>query len=105
MRPLFNSMFPGRMTKGRKSYGYIPERKDNSNLTGNSSSNRSDDQRSMYPLSSRTAVLSANEIEIHGGREEEGTDNIIVGDTDIESGMGAEDGINVRKEFRIQHDG
>lgn len=108
MRPLFTSAFPDRMSKGRKSYGYIPERKDNSNLTGNSNSNRSDDQQSMYPLASRTNVPSANEVDIRGGRgSDEGKGNVIVGDKDIESGMSAEesqmDGINVRKEFRIQH--
>ncbi|MCJ1270110.1 hypothetical protein MMC22_010004 [Lobaria immixta] len=108
MRPLFTSAFPDRMSKGRKSYGYIPDRKDNSNLTGNSNSNRSDDQQSMYPLASRTNVPSANEIDIRGGRgSDERKGSVIVGDKDIESGMIAEesqmDGINVRKEFRIQH--
>lgn len=62
----------------------------------------------MYPLASRTNAPSANEIEIRGGKgSEEGKGNVIIGDKDIESGMSAEesqvDGINVRKEFRIQH--
>lgn len=62
----------------------------------------------MYPLASRTNVPSANEVDIRGGRgSDEGKGNVIVGDKDIESGMSAEesqmDGINVRKEFRIQH--
>lgn len=101
-------MFPDRLSKGRKSYGYIPERKEPSDSTGNSNSNRSDDQHPMYPLASRTAVLSANEIEIRGGKGGElGKGNVSVGKQDVESGESVDDdqvdGINVRKEFRIQH--
>lgn len=109
MRPLFTTIFPERTSKGRKAYGYIPERKEVSNSTENSNSNRSDEQNPMYPLTSRTKVRSTHEIDISGGRRREDRDgNVGTGSKkDLENGEGGEedemDGINVRKEIRIQH--
>ena len=94
MRPLFSAIFPDRMSKDRKTYGYIPERHD--------TSTRSDDQ-SLHQLHSRTAV-HANDIEIHGGRPGEAKKDIMVRDPDVEIGN-PRDGVNVRKDFdiRVQH--
>ncbi|MCJ1430367.1 hypothetical protein MMC29_008285, partial [Sticta canariensis] len=92
MRPLFTSIFPDRTSKGRKTYGYIPERKENPGSIENSSSSRSDDQHPMYPLASRTKVRSTNEIDIHGGRGREDRDgNFVPGKNDIEIGERVED--------------
>lgn len=91
MRPLFNAIFPDRMSKDRKTYGYIPERRDT--LT------RSDDQ-SSNGNASRTPA-STNEIKIHGGRVGETKEDILLQDRDVEHGD--RDGINVKKEVHVQH--
>lgn len=100
MRPLLNSLFPDRQKKERKTYGYVPERK-----TGSGS--RSDDH--SFPLTGKTAT-SANEISIHGGRDNGSASDMEVPRTvDLEAGKQHTDekrpseGINVKKEFRIQH--
>ena len=105
MRPIFSAVFPDR-SKGYKNYGYIPEHQRGLKDIPNNDSQQSGEYEGAYSLTvTGKQAVSNNEVQIYGGKGKESFSG------EPEEGMqgspkkkGSPEGINVKKEIRVQHD-